>query len=92
MFETSIIAKLLTAPGEVYYWREGQNEVDAVWEYGDNLLALEIKSSTRKNNKGLELFRHRFPKAKTMLIDESLGTKILEMPSVKDFLIEVSGR
>jgi predicted AAA+ superfamily ATPase len=90
VFEAALLAKLLTSYGELHYWRDGMNEVDAVWQYGDRLLAIEIKSSNRKNNKGLELFKKKFPQSKTLLVDESLGTKMLGMDSLNDFLMEIS--
>ena len=52
----------------VYYWRQGDDEVDYVLQSGDRVLALEVKSGRPRRAGGLEAFRHRYPKAKTLII------------------------
>lgn len=79
VFEAAVIAKILTAPGEVYYWRQGKHEVDAVWRYDDMVLGIEIKSTRGHGDSisGLAKFRENFPHAKTILLDEHLATELL---------------
>ena len=54
---------------DVYYWREGNYEVDFVAKHGDAIVALEIKSG-RNNTQlsGLEKFKKKYPDSKTLLI------------------------
>lgn len=48
----------------VYYWNEGYDEVDFVLEYGDKLVALEVKSGPDgSSHRGLAAFKARYPEA-----------------------------
>ena len=54
---------------DVYYWREGNDEVDFVVHNGARLTAIEVKSGSRRiAQPGLTAFAKRYPKAKTMTI------------------------
>lgn len=54
---------------KVYYWRESPHEVDFVLQYGQRLLAIEVKSGRRKRSiSGLTVFKERFPSASTMTV------------------------
>lgn len=64
----------------VYYWRERDKEVDFVLSHKNSVAAIEVKSSVfEKPHSGLQLFRKRWPTAKTWLI----GPGGIEL---KDFL------
>lgn len=52
----------------VSYWRERDFEVDYVLQKGERLLALEVKSGSSAGQGGLEAFRRRYPRAKTLVI------------------------
>ena len=52
----------------LYYWREGNNEVDFVLEKRGKIIAIEVKSSDSFNNKGIEVFKNRYNPDKTYLI------------------------
>src|SRR3989338_6464839 len=62
---------------ELFYWREGNYEVDYVLGKGRDLLAIEVKSGSRKiHASGLEHFSRRY-KCRKMLVGGS-GTPIVE--------------
>ena len=51
IFEVAVGAQLLQLPGDLYYWREKQKEVDFVYKYQGLLYAVEVKSG-RKLSRG----------------------------------------
>jgi len=56
----------------LFYWRDRSNEVDYVLEKGDQVIAIEVKSSYVKNKKGMEAFRQKFNPHKIYLIDNKV--------------------
>jgi predicted AAA+ superfamily ATPase len=57
---------------ELFYWRDGNNEVDFVLACGRKIIGLEVKSNAKRNNpKAAEAFIRRFPNAKVLLVGES---------------------
>lgn len=65
---------------KVYYWRDGDKEVDFVVERGDELTAMEVKSGERAGPLvGLDAFRGRYPASRALLV----GTNGIP---VEDFL------
>ncbi|MFH1287395.1 MAG: ATP-binding protein [bacterium] len=71
---------------EVYYWREGNDEVDFVLRRGNNITAIEVKSGPKQGMPhGLTAFKKIYPRAKTLIIGLS-GMNLrdfFEMPIVK---------
>lgn len=63
VFELAVGILLLQLPGELFYWREKNAEVDFVYRYQERLYAIEVKSGRRKSAKGLEAFMRHFPEA-----------------------------
>jgi len=63
LFELAVGAQLRQLPGELFYWREKNAEVDFVYRYQGVLYAVEVKSGRRMSAKGLDLFMKQFPKA-----------------------------
>lgn len=61
VFELAVGAQLMQLPGELFYWREKNAEVDFVYRYHGVLYAIEVKSGRRKTAKGLEAFLKQFP-------------------------------
>ena len=54
---------------ELFYWQEGNREVDFVLVKGKHLLVLEVKSGRRKDRlPGLEAFARKFPVEKKLLV------------------------
>jgi predicted AAA+ superfamily ATPase len=68
VFELAVGAELVQFPGEIYYWREKQVEVDFVYKSHSKLYAIEVKSGRKKSTKGLDAFVAKFPKAGRVLI------------------------
>ncbi|MEW6556312.1 MAG: ATP-binding protein [Elusimicrobiota bacterium] len=58
--------------GEIYYWRERNNEVDYVTRLGDKIIGFEIKSGRLdKNPAALLLFKRKYKNSKTVIISNS---------------------
>jgi predicted AAA+ superfamily ATPase len=53
----------------VYYWRDGNDEVDFVLEKNNKTIAIEVKSSFVKNKIGMEAFKKKFNPSKVLIID-----------------------
>jgi len=68
VFEALVGAQLVRTGEELYYWREGNDEVDYVVKRGRALWAIEVKSGRRKRGGGLEAFKSRYPTAKAVFI------------------------
>ncbi|MEI7999408.1 MAG: DUF4143 domain-containing protein, partial [Candidatus Omnitrophota bacterium] len=56
---------------EVYYWREGNNEIDFILRKGNKITAIEVKTGFENNLKAFEVFQKEYPKARTLLVGES---------------------
>jgi uncharacterized protein len=54
----------------VYYWRDGNDEVDYVLSSGRNILAIEVKSGKRQTKRGLEKFKKSFSGARAFTVGE----------------------
>lgn len=55
---------------QVYYWRDGQAEVDFVIEKGQKLVSIEVKSTADRNQKGMELFAKQFKPHRQLLVGD----------------------
>ncbi|MCL2403512.1 MAG: ATP-binding protein [Coriobacteriia bacterium] len=53
---------------DLYWWRDGNHEVDFVIKQGEQVLGIEVKSGTIENLKGLSVFREKFPGAETIVV------------------------
>jgi len=76
---THLIGKSISERFKLYYWREGDYEIDFVIEYNGKLLGLEVKSGISTANKGIGRFLTQYPAAKTIFI----GTNGI---SIEEFL------
>ncbi|MDR2121756.1 MAG: ATP-binding protein [Flavobacteriaceae bacterium] len=52
----------------LYYWREGNYEVDFVLEKGDKVIGLEVKSGMKAENAGMRVFAEKFHPEKVLLV------------------------
>ena len=52
----------------LYYWRDGNYEVDFVLEKGDKVIGLEVKSGMKAENTGMSVFSERFHPEKVLLV------------------------
>ena len=72
--ESAVGAHLLntaTADVRVYYWRDGQHEVDFVLRRGPRLVGIEVKSGPRRASlSGLETFAERFESQRLLVVGE----------------------
>lgn len=68
VFELAVGARLLQLPGELYYWRESNLEVDFIYCNQKTLYAIEVKSGRRKSSKGMAAFQKQFPDARPVII------------------------
>lgn len=64
LFESAIgayiVCQCFTKRCEVYYWRDGNDEVDFVISRGGRTAAIEVKSNTEATTRGLQRFREMF--------------------------------
>jgi len=72
VFESLLGAKLSQIPNsQLYFWREGNFEVDYILRTPDKTVAIEIKSGWKqKSGAGLQQFAKRFPKIECDLWDK----------------------
>lgn len=87
LFELAVGAQLLQLPGELFYWREKNAEVDFVYRYQGRLYAIEVKSGRRKSAKGLEAFMKHFPDACPIILTTDNFPLFSESPDT--FLADV---
>lgn len=55
---------------QLYYWRQGNEEVDFVLTDGDRTIGLEVKSGTPRRGSGLQAFRARYHPTRVMVIGQ----------------------
>jgi uncharacterized protein len=80
MFELAVGAELLQLPGELFYWREKNAEVDFVYRHQGRLYAIEVKSGRKKSAKGPEAFVRHFPEARTVIVTPDNFSRLSENP------------
>lgn len=69
----------------VYYWREGNAEVDYIVQYRQQYIAIEVKSNGERTNAGLKLFIQQFkPKSAFIVGDEGLPLETFLQTNIKD--------
>lgn len=78
VFEAAIGAHLNRLPGDLYYWRDGNSEVDYVLVMDQHLWGIEVKSGRRRRSGGLQTFKKRYPSAKTLILDFQSGGEFLQ--------------
>ena len=70
---------------EVFYWREGDKEVDFVLRHGDSITAIEVKSGKASVNRtGIDLFNNKFKPNRIILVGDQ------GIPMEKFFLTPLS--
>jgi predicted AAA+ superfamily ATPase len=55
-----IVSGAMVGNYEVFYWRDGDLEVDYVIKKGNKIIAIEVKSNSDSINKGLVVFKERY--------------------------------
>lgn len=69
LLELAVGMELARLPGELFYWRDGNDEVDYVYRDAGKTFAVEVKSGRKKKAGGLSVFVDRFPRAYPVLVD-----------------------
>ena len=82
LFELAVGAELLQLPGELFYWRESQAEVDFIYKYQGRLYAIEVKSGRKKSSKGLGIFKEKFPHAFCIIVTPENFTEFSQEPAL----------
>lgn len=60
----------------LFYWREGNDEVDFILKKDKKIIALEVKSGKIKSHKGLNNFNKKYNPLRTILVsNEGLSWK-----------------
>jgi uncharacterized protein len=67
-FEITIGYELARLPGHLYYWREGNYEVDYIYQFGKKIYAIEVKTNLTKSTKGLTKFLEKNQSAKSYIM------------------------
>ena len=52
----------------LYYWREGNHEVDFILEKGNRIVGLGVKSGMKVGNAGMGIFAAKFHPEKVLLV------------------------
>ena len=68
VFEAIVGSALNRLGLELFYWRDGNHEVDFILKFGKRIWAIEVKSGRRKKMEGLNQFIKSFPKAIPVVI------------------------
>ncbi len=68
VFESLVGAQLLRSAQNIYYWSEGDFEVDYVYTSGKRVIAIEVKSGRNKKAASLAQFREKHPKSEVVFI------------------------
>jgi len=88
-FELAVGAELVQQPGQVFYWRERNDEVDFVYQYRGDLYAIEVKSGRKKSGKGLLAFAAQVPQARPVIVTPDHFAAFSANP--RAFLQQVAG-
>ena len=66
-----IISEAFVHRFEVYYWREGNDEVDFVLKKNQKIVAIEVKSNGETKTTGMERFHKLFNPLATIVVGEN---------------------
>lgn len=73
--ESAVGSFLLNSSDEkgirIFWWREGNAEIDFVLTKGEKVVAIEVKSGYEKSTGGMEIFRKKFNPDKILLVGNS---------------------
>jgi hypothetical protein len=65
---THLINHAVSEKCGLYYWRDGNQEVDFVLEKGGSVVGLEVKSGMNADHTGMTKFAERFHPDKVLLV------------------------
>ncbi len=90
VFESAIGAHLLRIGEPLFYWRDGEHEVDFVIDTGRQLVGIEVKSGRRKRQQSTIAFKKKFPHAQVIFLDWNTGASFLESEPTLQNLLHVA--
>lgn len=70
VFESLVGSQLVKHFEQLFYWADGDYEVDFVIEFRGITVAIEVKSDRHRKSKSLEVFLKKYPKAKAVFITQ----------------------
>lgn len=83
-----LLNQSLTEQLSLYYWREGNHEVDFVLQKGSKVIGIEVKSGRNKSSSGIPEFAKRFNPNKVLLVGrEGIPVEEFLMIPVQDLFI-----
>jgi predicted AAA+ superfamily ATPase len=65
---THLINHAISERYNLYYWRDGNYEVDFILEKGDKVIGLEVKSGMKAENAGMSVFAEKFHPKRVLLV------------------------
>ncbi len=84
----ALVAMAEREGGEVFYWRDRQDEVDYVLRRGEALVGIEVKSGAGRGMPGgLQVLRRRYPQAQAVVIGGDAIPAGVRHISLEDFFI-----
>lgn len=66
-----IVSQAFVHRFEVYYWRDGNDEVDFIIKKNQKFVAIEVKSNGESHTEGLERFRRQFNPVLSLIVGEN---------------------
>lgn len=81
VFESTVGAKLLQITDDLYYWRQGNDEVDFVIKWRNHLMAVEVKSGRKRKSGGLKAFQTLHPEAIPIIISKENYELFIKNPT-----------
>jgi predicted AAA+ superfamily ATPase len=88
IFEAAIGSHLHRIPGDLYYWRDGDSEVDFVLVLNQKIYAIEVKSGRRKRTNGMTQFLKKHPESRAIVLDWEKGGRFLAGAASIERLLE----
>jgi len=80
VFESLVGAQLVKTGLPIFYWQQGDYEVDYIIEYRNQVIAIEVKSGRSRKAKSLSVFTEKHPKTKLIFIDKDNYTQFEKNP------------
>lgn len=86
LLEAAIGSHLCRSYGELYYWRDGRDEVDFVLRRDQTIIAIEVKTGMAAKHNGLQAFCRKYPKSLPLILDAKLLEDFLLSDNVDAWL------
>lgn len=80
VFEAVVGSQLIRYFDDIYYWAEGDYEVDFILKFKNKIYAIEVKSGRNKKSKSLNRFVEKYPEAQIVFITKENYAKFEKDP------------